>query len=129
VPLVVDAWMPLPDGADPYTHARVIFPPAPERPAKPPEKVYEPGGVDVRLTPSPATSCSRCATAPCSRNRRGSGRRGSSPGRAGIRRSSYRVASAPCAVAFIERDGALPYGDLDRMHHFDWRITPAAPLG
>jgi hypothetical protein len=53
VALYVTHWQPLPDGVDPYTHHLDLFPPPPERPVRPPEPVYEPGGVDTRLTPVP----------------------------------------------------------------------------
>lgn len=124
--LSVQFWQPLRDGAGPFTHGRVIYPPAPERPAKPPEPVYEPGGVDVRLTPAPRDLLRAMAGGAVLRE-------------ATMTWTSWTVTRPGCdpakfrdrgidalrKLAFIERDGVLPPGHLARIHRFDWKITPA----
>jgi hypothetical protein len=122
--LHVNAWKPLPDGVDPYTHGREIFPPEPEKFVGPPEPVYEPGGVDVRLTPVPRDLlvAMRDGARLHERAWRWTEWTLQKPG-GDPERIRERAIEALRKVVFIERDGVLPPGRLPRWLEFDWHVT------
>jgi hypothetical protein len=95
---------------------------------RPPEEVYEPAGVDAKLTPVPrklllamhggVSLHERAWRWTDWRLRRQDGViEKVSEGRSGILKLRQ--------LAFIERDGTLPPGRLERWFEFDWKITDA----
>jgi hypothetical protein len=126
VSLGVTAWKPIPeDGISIYDRMDWLYG-NPESGAfvRPPELVYEPGGVDVRLTPVPRDLLVAMHAGARLRERAWRWTEWSlqKPGKDPDRIRQRGVESLR-KVAFIERDGVLPPGRLPRWLEFDWQVT------
>ena len=128
--LEVREWKPFPDDGVPAHRRWIDFKTDPNDQSfvRPPEPIYEPAGVDVRLTPVPrklilamhggAILHESARQWTDWRLRRPDGLTEKiTEGRSGVTKLRE--------CAFIERDGVLPPGRLDRWHEFDWKITAA----
>jgi hypothetical protein len=125
----VNYWQPLPEGIDPFVEARAIFPPSeapPPKPVRPPEPVYEPGPPTARLTPVPRglLVAMRAGAVLHERAWRWTTWTLAPPGLAPQRVGTRGIESLR-QLAFIERVGVLPPGDLTCFHDFDWKISQA----
>lgn len=118
-------WKPFPnDGISPHQRWLDFNRPAAGAYVRPPEEVFEPAGVDARLTPVPLRLLLNMHGGDILhesawrwtdwRLRRRDGV---------VEKLSERAINALRKVAFIERDGVLPPGRLDRWYEFDWKIT------
>jgi hypothetical protein len=128
LPLEVRQWKPIPDdGISIYEREQWLFG-YPDRLkfVRPPESVYQPGGVSVRLTPGPRDLlvAMRDGARLHERAWRWTEWRLQMPGR-DPEKICERGINALRKVAFIQRDGVLPPGRLPRWFEFDWSITPA----
>jgi hypothetical protein len=127
----VHEWKPFPeDGVPPHKRWHDFkTDPNDQRFVRPPEQVYQPAGVDAKLTPVPRklllamhggavlhesawrwtkwwlTICGQQAPVNLTE------------GRGGILKLRK--------LAFIERDGVLPPGRLERWYEFNWKVTGA----
>lgn len=129
--LDVKEWKPFPnDGVSPHERW-VAFSTDPDDTSfvRPPEPVYEPGGIDVRLTPVPATLLASMGAGARLHERawRWSEWTLQMPGQA-PERIRERGIDGLRKHAFIARDGVLPPGRLPRWFVFDWVITDAGKV-
>jgi hypothetical protein len=128
VPLDVTEWKPIPNDVLPPHKRWHDFKTKRNDPrfVRPPEPVYEPAGIDAKLTPVPRKLLLDMHGGAVLRERawrwtewtlRGPGQPSDRLGERGI--------NALRKVAFIERDGVLPPGRLEHWFEFDWRVTAA----
>jgi hypothetical protein len=108
-----------------HAYADSIFPP-PEPWKRSPEPMFEPAGVDARVTPVPLVLLVAMHGGARLQERVGRWisfvlrRHGKDP-----ERISERGVNALRKLAFIERVGTLPPGHPPRMLDFGWRVTDA----
>lgn len=128
VSMTVVGWKLLPDdGISLYERERWLYG-VPDDGAyvRPPEPIYEAGGINARLSPVPRELLIAIAGGAVLRERAfrwtewSLQRPGSAPARVG-----ERGVNALRKVAFIARDRVLPPGRLPRWHEFDWLIAGA----
>lgn len=127
LPLSVVAWKPLPHGITPYDAAHFLYGTTNDGAfVRPPEPVYPPGGVDVRLTPVPLRllHAMRDGARLHERAWRWTEWTLISPGQP-PQKIGERGINPLRSVAFIARNGVLPPGRLLRWLEFDWSITAA----
>jgi hypothetical protein len=123
------AWKPIPDGDGISVYERQEWLreyPERQKFVRPPEKVYPPGDVDVRLTPGPRELlvAMRAGAVLHERAWRWTSWTLQLPG-AEPKKLTERPLNPLLKSAFIARGGVLPPGRLERMHEFDWKITEA----
>jgi hypothetical protein len=130
VPLDVTEWKPFPDdGVTPYARWQDFKTMRNDpRWVRPPEPVYPPAGVDAKLTPVPRNLLIAMSGYTILHERAWRWTewtlrmRGGAPEKLTESRSGI-LKLRQCA--FIERDGVLPPGRLERWFEFDWKITAA----
>jgi hypothetical protein len=120
-------WKPFPDdGISPHQRWLNFSAPSAGAYVRPPEEVFEPAGVDAKLTPAPLKLLMDMHGGAILRERawrwtewtlQVPGQEPAKLGERGINRLRE--------LAFIERDGELPPGRLPRWFEFDWKITDA----
>jgi hypothetical protein len=120
-------WKPFPnDGISPHQRWLDFIRPSDGSYVRPPEEVYEPAGVDAKLTPVPLRLLLDMHGGAILRERAWRWTEwtlqpiGQEP-----TRLTERAINRLRELAFIERDGVLPPGRLPRWFEFDWKITDA----
>jgi hypothetical protein len=131
-PLLIDVhdWKPFPDDGVPPHKRWHDFKTDPNdmRFVRPPEEVYQPAGVNAKLKPVPRKLLMwlydgivlherAWRWTEWSLRHHGHETEKLSEGRGGILKLRQ--------CAFIERDGVLPVGRLEKWFEFDWRVTSA----
>jgi hypothetical protein len=128
LPLDVWLWKPFPtdDGISPHQRWLDFIRPTAGAYVRPPEPVYEPAGVDAKLTPVPRQLLRRMHDGVRLHERAWRWTEWVlHQTDQGPEKISERGINALRKVAFIERDGVLPPGRLPRWFEFDWRVTAA----
>jgi hypothetical protein len=127
LPLDVCWWKPFPnDGISPHQRWLDFSRPSAGAFVRPPEEVYEPAGVDAKLTPVPLRLLLDMHGGAILRERAWRWTEWTllAPGQEPTKLGE-RAINVLRQYAFIERDGVLPPGRLPRWFVFRWVVTAA----
>jgi hypothetical protein len=124
--LGVYEWKPFPnDGISPHQRWLEFSAPSAGAYVRPPEEVYQPAGVDAKLTPVPLKLLLDMHGGVRLHERAWRWTEWMLIRGYEADKITERGINALRKVAFIERDGVLPPGRLEHWFEFDWRVTAA----